>query len=251
MNAKGELKPAGIAGWQLEFARLVAFPIDPPLFLKQTWWHELVGAEPDDFVSIRRKQSQEVRGSSQGSVLSLNVDLQRITWTVQAADAPDGAAAKLPTLGTYPEKVPLFAEQLGSWLASSCPPLRRLAFGGKLLRVVGSQQEAYQFLSSFLPRIEFEPNPNDFVLQINRRRVSRSVQGLQLNRVSTWSKMNVAIVAEPGTPFQWPEECYSALELDINTAPERLEGLPPQSLVHLFQELTELGGEIADRGDVP
>jgi hypothetical protein len=56
---------------------------------------------------------------------------------------------------------------------------------------------------------------------------------------------------EPGMPFQWPDRCYSALELDINTAPERTGALPAGSLPRLFQELASLGVDIAEHGDIP
>ncbi len=63
--------------------------------------------------------------------------------------------------------------------------------------------------------------------------------------------MNIAIVIEPGKRFEWPERCYSALELDINTAPEWPQVLPPASLPRLFGELATLGFDIAERGDRP
>ena len=77
------------------------------------------------------------------------------------------------------------------------------------------------------------------------------MDGLPINRVSTWSKMNVAILIEPRRPFKWPDRCYSALELDINTAPENIEVLPRESVPRLFQKLASLGVEIAQRGDPP
>jgi hypothetical protein len=46
-------RPADSA-WQLEFARLIAFPAEPPLFLNQEWWKELASEVPEDYVSTRK-----------------------------------------------------------------------------------------------------------------------------------------------------------------------------------------------------
>jgi hypothetical protein len=99
-------------------------------------------------------------------------------------------------------------------------------------------------------RVILDSNPNDFLLQVNRRKSKSDIaDGLHVNRVSTWSKMNIAIVIESGKPFEWPDRCYSALELDINTAPERTDPLPGGLLPQHFQELASLGVDIAENGD--
>src|SRR5262249_17266511 len=122
----------------------------------------------------------------------------------------------------------------------------------KLLQPAASSKEAYRVLGAHLPTVNLDSNPNDFLLQINRRKEkSDVVDGLPINRVCTWSKMNVAIQIEPGKRFRWPDRCYSAVELDINTVPERTEVLPRDSLARLFQELASLGIDIGERGDIP
>jgi hypothetical protein len=65
-------------------------------------------------------------------------------------------------------------------------------------------------------------------LQVNKRRRSEVVPDLAVNQVRTWSKMNLAIFAEPGKRFEWPKQRYSVLELDINTAPEGGAVLEPE-----------------------
>jgi hypothetical protein len=243
--------PAASA-WQLEFVRLIAFPASPPVFLDQDWWKDLVAEQPEDFVSTRKKEFRDDRGSFQGVLLSLTVDFTRVVWEARPPAVVD-RSGDFPTLGgPFREKLGWFVELLDPWLTTSCPPLLRLAFSAKLLQPAASAKEAYRVLAAHLPTVNLDPNPNDFLLQINRRKGrSDVVDGLPINRVCTWSKMNVALFLEPGTPFQWPDRCYSALELDINTAPERAEVLPRDSLPRLFQELASLGADIAERGDVP
>jgi hypothetical protein len=174
-------------------------------------------------------------------------------WLAKSPGDVGDLPGVLPTLGPFREKIDWFVALLTPWLANSCPPLKRLAFTGKLLQSASTAREAYRVLAAHLPAVNLEQNPNDFMLQINRRRDSRVVAGLPINRVSTWSKLNVTFLTESQgeTPFRWPENCYSALELDVNTAPEIADILPRESLPRLFGELASLGVEIAERGDIP
>jgi hypothetical protein len=126
----------------------------------------------------------------------------------------------------------------------------RFAFSVKMLQGP-TRTEAYRILARYLPAVGFEPEPNDFFFQVNRRRDSRTVPGLPLNRISAWSKLNAAITVPARTPFKWPNHCYSALELDINTAPEIAKILPRDRLPELFLEMVRLGVEIAEHGDIP
>jgi hypothetical protein len=242
------------SSWQLEFVRLIAFPVpaNPTLSLDQEWWNEVAGAQPEDYISIRKKQSRDDRGTFQGVLLSLTVDIGRIVWEARPPAVVD-VSGHFPTFdGPFQDKVSWFVQLLTPWLKTSCPPLLRLAFSAKLLQPATSSQEAYRVLAAHLPMVRFDPNPNDFLLQLNRRKEkSDVVDGLPINRLSTWYKMNAVIEIEPGRPFNWPDHCYGALELDINTAPERAEVLPRNSLPQLFQELAALGVVIAERGDRP
>jgi hypothetical protein len=236
---------ADLSAWQLEFARLFAYPAKTALVMEQRWWQDLAG-QPADFESLQTMQSRKVTGTFSGARLSLTIDPDRIIWEVQ----PASKVGDLPTLGPSREKLNWVVELLTPWLANSCPPIRRLAFGGKLLQAAATQREAFRVLAAHLPGVKLEPNPNDFILQINRRTSSSVVQSLPINRVCTWGKMNVMFSVKPGVPFEWPEKCYSALELDINTAPENTDILPPQLLPSLLRELADHAVTIAERGDV-
>jgi hypothetical protein len=250
---KKNRSPASSA-WPLEFVRLIAFPTRAPFFIEQHWLRDLVskdGEQPDDFVSTTKKQSREDRGTFQGALLSLTVDPSHVIWEARSPDVVD-VSGRFPTLGPFREKIDWFVELLSPWLSTSCPPLVRLAFSAKMLQHADTPNEAYGVLAAHLPSFKVDPSLNDFLLQINRRKESSTVvKGLAVNRMSTWSKMNVAIFVEPGKPFKWPEECYSALELDINTAPENADILPRELLPQLFGELASLGMNIAERRDPP
>jgi hypothetical protein len=236
--------------WRLEFVRLVAFSTDPLLFLEQNWWQDVASERPDDFVSIRKRNFREDRGSFRGMILTLRVEAGRLEWLLQPNPESGESPGMYPTLGPFREKIGWFVEVLSPWLATSCPSLLRLAFTGKLLQAADSLEDAYRILGACLPAVDLSRSPNDVFFQVNRRRVSAVVPELPINRVSAWSKLNIALSAPSGMPVDWPENCYAALELDMNTAPERSDSLPRESLPPLFRELALLGIEIAEHGDI-
>lgn len=251
MNAMTDERLPATAAWQLEFVRLIAFPDRPPLLIQQDWWKELVsgcGGHADNVVSTQKQHVREIRGTIQDWLLALTVDVARVVWEARSAHEIDPQGS-FPTLGPFREKVHWFVQLLGPWLTQGCPSLVRLAFHAKLLQPASSSDEAYRVLAGHLPNVNLESKPNDFLVQVNQRKESSDVvHGLPINRIGTWSKMNVAIVMGPDRPFTWPDRCYSALELDINTAPESVNPLPREVLPHLFAELANLGLEIAVDG---
>ncbi len=241
-----------VSAWQVEFVRLIGFPANPAVLLDQNWWVGVAGSKPDDFVSIRSKELRDDRGTFEGALLSVTVDFNRVIWEARPPAVVDQSGI-FPTFdGPFREKLDWFTALLDPWLTATCPPLLRLAFSAKLLQPAATTQGAYRVLATHLPGVSFDPPPNDFLLQLNRRKEkSAVVESVPINRVSTWSRMNIAVWREPGKPFKWPDRCYSALELDINTAPESFESLPKAALPRLFKELASLGVEIAERGDRP
>lgn len=250
MNESGKGLLQAASAWRVEFVRLIAFPASPAVFLDQSWWKDLTGEQPE--VATRKKELRDDRGIYQGILLSLNIDFRRVIWEARPPAVVD-ESGNFPTFdGPIREKLAWFVHLLKPWLAASCPPLHRLAFSAKLLQPAATAKEAYRILAAHLPLVTLDPPPNDFLLQINRRKDNSDiVDGLAINRLSTWSRMNVAIHTELGKTFRWPDRCYSAVELDINTAPERAELLPGGSLPRLFKELASLGIEIAEGGDSP
>jgi hypothetical protein len=239
-----------VPAWQLEFARLIAFPAEPALSLKQSWWKELTTIQPDDYTLTQKKDRHEECGTFQDASLSLTIDQHRVEWLIEPLGKFDESAERLPTIGPFREKIPWFTSLMTPWLSKSSPPLLRLAFACKLLQPADTQDAAYRALARLLPGVKLTPRPNDFLYHVNRRRVSRTLQGLQINRMSTWSKLNILFFVPPGKPFSWPDKCYSAVQLDINTAPEKAQVLPAQLLPQLFEELVAFALEIAARGDV-
>lgn len=236
--------------WQLEFARLIAFPAEPALSLGQSWWKELTTVQPEDYTLTQKKDWHQERGTFQDVSLSLAIDQHLVEWLVEPLGKFDESTERLPTIGPFRGKIPWFTSLMTPWLSKSSPPLLRLSFACKLLQPADTHDAAYGALARLLPGVKLTPRPTDFLYHVNRRRDSRTLQGLQINRMSTWSKLNILFSAPPGKSFTWPDKCYSAVQLDINTAPEEAQALPAKLLPHVFEELVVLALEIAAKGDV-
>jgi len=78
---------------------------------------------------------------------------------------------------------------------------------------------------------------------------------MRMNRLSKWSvqvAQRVTVTVDQGgiAGQAFGEEVACRLELDINTSPDFSEVLPRQQLGPLLHELTELGREVAQKGDV-
>ena len=146
------------------------------------------------------------------------------------------------------------------WLAD-CPSLHRLGYGSELLLPAGSLPDAYGKLGGLLRGVDVEPeNTHDFLYRINRRRTSScDVEGLEINRISTWSAVQIieTFVDVSGDGERPPKVTrrpnpgsICRLEFDINTIPEFDRALDKDIVPKIFDELVDAGNEIAAKGDV-
>jgi len=121
---------------------------------------------------------------------------------------------------------------------------------------VDDRPSGYRKLGSYLPGIQIDPEgSSDFLYQINRPRKARlNIPSLRINRLSNWSVSRIDIGGQFGAQtIELPglEQYACRLELDINTAPDFQEILVREQLRSTFEELVDLGKEIAARGDIP
>ncbi len=251
-----------LTAWQALALRLSAFRRPQPKIEQTTWWTDLVGHPPDKVTSQPKLGLHQEEGLFASTKLSLQLQLDRVDWTL----APDTDAPsenfELPTLGPFPDALATFTKLTGQWLTVA-PPITRLAFGAFLSQPVDDHQAGYRLIDRYLPKVTLDPEGiSDFLYQINRPRTSRSgVPSLKINRLMKWSVMlfsglSVTITVGPGSApatTSNPVVRYAGrLELDINTVPDPTgTELPREVMPSLLQELVELGRQIAAEGDVP
>lgn len=246
-----------LSTWQAINLRLTAFPSPAAQFAEPTWWSDLIGNAPEKRISKPKRLEQQEEGPFEGGNLILSVQPSRIDWVLTTLKEQE-RGQELSVIGSFPVALDKYLKLVVSWLSSRmCPPLERLAFGAILLQPVEDRTTGYRQLSTYVHSVDLDPEgTSDFFYQINRPRESRSgIPGLRINRLSKWSRaglQDIEVTLAP-VPRQTagPVRFACHLELDINTAHEFRNELPQEQLSQIFQELVDLGKEIASKGDIP
>lgn len=239
--------------WRVEMLRLTAFPTaGQPSATAEACWSALFGVPYETSTEDVRKGITQLRGSIDDAFMVVTRNPVSIELRQLASD-PAEPPRELDTLSFYAQAVPAFLRYAMRWLGSvDCPTLRRLAFGAELLKPVPSHEGGNEMLNGYLPSLTVDPDSSDLLYQINRRRPSGVVDGLQLNRLSKWSTQQVRsiTVSSDGAIAHGLEEFACRVELDINSVPS-FDSLAPDCLSLLFDELETLASEIARDGDIP
>ena len=251
-----------LSDWKAEGLRFSAFFTDaviPEEYIPL--WKPLVEHDPDEVHNRPREQLVQEQGPHLNGWLSVQLSSSRVDWRLNFN--PNNPPQELPTVGPYDDRQQDFLQLMHKWLPR-CPAVNRLAYGANLLLPVETSQEACQKLDSLLSAVKIDPkNTRDFVYRINKRRDSQcNVEGLQINRLSTWSVVHftgvhvqIAVGGQRAPRItQSPSADASnlcRLELDINTDPEFGQTIDQNILPQLFEELVNLANEIATEGDIP
>ena len=250
---------AEITGWRAEILRATAFyNANESVSDAAQVWEVVVGRAPDRVSSRPREGVQAAEGGVQDNVLVVDSQIGRIDLNLRPTPpAPNVRIGGFLTLGSFADVLPQFMETANRWLRKS-PSSIRLAFGSVLLKETENVSTGNEEISQFLPGIQIDATgSSDFFYQINRRRRSLSTSGVLVNRLSKWSVMQGGSVdlragGDLGLQVSSGREFFGCrLELDVNTIGPRNHPIPKAKAVDLFQELTTLGKEIADKGDVP
>ena len=244
--------------WQVEQLRATTFHAvgvddQDPLHL----WERVVGSTPDQINTRPKDRSIQAHGPLDGQQLTLVIRPGRIDWNLrELMGLPDGPMQDLPTMGAFPAVLDSFCKVANQWL-NICPDVIRLAFGAYLLKAVADRATANRELSPFLPNVKLASDSQDFLYQINRPRTAESIPDLNINRLTKWSVMQSGTLSIGNFQASGPivatgsSQLACRLELDINTQAESRTPIGRRQAQRLFQELVELGSEIAVQGDVP
>lgn len=243
--------------WLVGHFRLTAFPVPGAIARSLEWWDAASGSLPDETTSNPKKGSSIVSGSFGPGKLVLRLEPDRVDWLLIPADILDAEASLISpafvNIGSLTETLATFSEIAEQWLARhDVPEVGRLAFGAVLRHPEADRRSGYLRLPNYVP-VQVDPESSDFLYQINLPITSTvGINGLQINRLTKWSitALKLLALASTGATIA-PEPTYAfSLELDINTDPTFGSPLPKARLVALYQELTDLGGQIATEGIV-
>ena len=242
--------------WQIENLRFSVFLAHPTAPEPVGSWVDVVGQDADD---TRIKGTGEQRVVSQqgpfgGAVMRAEVRRDRFDWHL--LPPPPKTPNMKPTVGAYEKVKDRFRGAMLTWLEAAHPVANRMAYGAVLSLRSGNRSDSLRVLDSLLSTVKVDAqNTWDFDYSVNRRRGSKSIGDLMINRLAKWSlgQEILGVVEVPvggGQPRIDATTSYvPMLTLDINTMPE-FPG-PLNRLGGLLAELAELGTEIALEGDVP
>lgn len=248
--------------WQAMLTRVSAFPAAPvgePLSLGT--WEDLVGQEPDKQATSPKARTRTEVGTWQDGILELELSPIRVDLRYRArefdASQLDSYPYGIPTIGPAAKALRLLCQTASPWL-SRLPPLARLALGAEVLTPAADHITAYGILDGLLPSVAVDGTAStNFHYTINRRRESNALaeKGVWINRLSKWSAVSIGLKFGDTSASHLVDTqsmFFSAVELDINTAPQEGITIDTESEVaSLLAEFQELAVEILAHGDVP
>lgn len=213
--------------------------------IENKWWEDVTEYSPDSTTTHLKAGVQITEGQLKDEEIEgkliLMVHPTRIDWQLFPLN---GLA-----IGTMEDLLNSFSALIERWIKIS-PSVQRIAFGALLNTPLKSKKEVCEWVTFYLPKIDLDEESSEFAFQINRPRVSAKVPNLYINRLSKWS-IDTSFVVDLNKSTQFPEPQLSAkLELDISTAPSTSLKFSSEECSILFEELIELGKEIAIKGDI-
>ncbi len=243
--------------WSTYGLRLTAFPSPSAQIDSSHWWKETVGIAPETQQINRKAGVIRDEGPFGKGRLLLEVQPAKIDWRFTSLVEEEAGVILLERLLPLETTLNSFVPAMNRWLRIS-PSTIRLAFGAYLATPVGDRPTGYTQLSRFLHYVQLDPvGASDFFYQVNRPRESKTILGLRLNRLTKWSVLlasSAQLVLGSGNRIvatQNQEVLARHLELDVNTAAENTTEFRNEDLLPLWEELAQLGREIADKGDIP
>lgn len=265
-KTNGQLRNIDV--WEVASLRLTTFhdvPLPEPV---PQYWAQVFDTRPDQLAARPEQQTSQATGSVHGNHWALEIGPGRADWKLEAEPRQTGQGQSLavsnvpftdvlPSVGPVSTATESFAV-VGKWLESFVQPTR-VAFGAVLNQRATSLRDGYAIAKRYLPGINFgESEPLDFSYQINRRRLAVIDDSLVINRLAKWSvvaqeSFEVKLQASMPPSLRALAPTWSCrLDLDINTVSDVnvSELIPKTKLSMLFDELMELGIEIASEGDV-
>jgi hypothetical protein len=109
----------------------------------------------------------------------------------------------LQSVGPWREVSEQFVKSTERWIADRTFPVIRMAVGAILLAAQPNADAAYKSLLGMLKSLGVDPRrARDLLFRVNWPVNSRTVQGLTINRLTTWSviQFQVQVVSKTGPP---------------------------------------------------
>jgi hypothetical protein len=241
--------------WNAQLLRLTLFarpPIDGAGL-----WRSVVGAEPEVDEHRPREGIRRQSGQIGEAVLEMGMAPNRLDWVMGPAPAQSPMPGPNIHLGDPRAAIEQFDRLLVPWLPQSGLSIMRIAFGLVAVLPTPDRSNSYARLRELVPSVKYDPDrTREVIYQVNRPIASKSMPGLELNRITTWSALRTGIgtiILSGGnliTTAVGDPQFFARCECDNNTPAERTDILETTQLEPIYLELRNLAIANLERGEL-
>jgi hypothetical protein len=233
----------------------------------------IVKLTPDDWKQITGKDTPEAEqkvvgrhvmsGPFLGGHLNLSVMGSRLDCALAAQPPADAIPESyIPSVGRWPGVCKEFVAATEGWVGGMSIPIHRMAVGIVLLAPQPGQEDAYKSLLGMVRSLTGDPAKiRDLVFRVNWPVNSTSVNGLTINRLTTWAVVQIQyqillqtdanVLSAKVLVDESPVSHFVRLEIDHNTDGQRTQPFDQNRLVPIYAELVNLALENAEKGELP
>ena len=154
-----------------------------------------MGRDPGNVNEEPGKGFIQAQGEYQDSLIHIFSDQSRLDIRM-VFSKPGRPTSKFPVFNAA---ISSFRDLATRFLSrNDLPQINRLALGVAVLKSASGLQDCGEIIKEHLPfPDDYEIEPVDFLYQFNRRRLSRTITGMNLNRLIKWSIQQVDLVTVP------------------------------------------------------
>lgn len=242
--------------WRVELIRLTLF-LDETHNISDKDWSIITG---QDEAETRQAVpgGKRLSGTVPNGALQMSMVGSRFDVVLTARILEEAEEFTLPSVGTLEETFKTFFESTSNWIGKTGPSVIRIAFGSVLTCQTESPEVSYTQLKGVLKSLNVDPKKmRDIHYRVNWPRSSTVEQGLNINRLTTWSSLRLVrkllqIDAGGVSSDASGDEVYGVrLEADNNTEETRKTPFDRANLIPIYSELMGLARENAAKGEVP
>jgi hypothetical protein len=227
---------------------------------------DVVKLTPDDWKRITGQDAPEAEqkvigrhrmsGPFLGGHFSLSTSGSRFDCILAAPPPEDPVPESyVPAVGHWPQVCKQFLAATEGWVGDVSTPIVRMAVGIVLLSPQPGAEDAHKSLLGMVESVEGNPvKMRDLLFRVNWPLRSACVDGLTINRLTTWTVLQMRYQVTDGTGnvvLDAPVSYFVRMEIDHNTDAQRTQPFDQNRLVPLYTELANLALENAEKGELP
>ena len=243
--------------WGVSILRLSLFSGDQLQLSDEDW--KIVTGEEEAPVRQTVAGLRRLSGKAFGGAMTLGAAAGRVDFVlgVDESSVEENENLKLPIMANWDTTVNQFCRATIPWIEASLSGFNRMALGAVLLKESQSVESAYSELNELLNSVDVDKSRmRDLLYRVNWPRESKTIPGLTINRITTWSVLRLvrkllAMTGSELTPAKGEDFLHAIrLEIDHNTAEARTEPFDRKELIHTYEELASLATENVKKGEL-